>query len=624
MRKPAKSAAAAVESQKAAIYIRVSTQYQVDRASLPVQREELVNYAKYALNITDCVVFEDAGYSAKNTDRPDYQRMMARVRTGEFSHLLVWKIDRISRNLLDFAAMYAELKKLGVIFVSKNEQFDTSSAMGEAMLKIILVFAELERNMTSERVSAVMLSRANDGVWNGGKVPFGYAYDKNTKQFSIFEDEAQVVLHIYDLYESVKSLTTVAKTLNEKGVRSRTGKPWNPTTIRTMLTNPFYAGTYRYNYRDESNKSFAVKDKDEWVLVLDHHPAIVTPERQEIIATMLQSKQRGWAGAGMTYQRKNIHIFAGLLKCGCCGYTMIASPDRERSDGWRPSVYKCSRQRRFGDCDNKYISDVTLGPFALNFIANLIRASNSFGKSTSIETLEKKLLRGDMFSQVDHIERPGLKELYNHLRSGFDPLAFETRTVDAAESGAALQERDLLLSEKRRLERALNRLKSLFLYGEEAMAEKDYLVERKQLMDSLEEKDARLEELEAEVASSITMSDEEFMANASYFILSQQLQDKRFVDYEKFIRKIDPQIVKDFMGSVVTNFCIKMGLPPRFSSKTALRSDFLTMLRNKQKAQKPHGFWAFQRFAGSIHFRSPINIASPKLKNRYRSRTASW
>ena len=574
MRKPAKKAADAVTTLKAAIYIRVSTQYQVDRASLPVQREELINYAKYALDITDCVVFEDAGYSAKNTDRPDYQRMMARVRTGEFSHLLVWKIDRISRNLLDFAAMYAELKKLGIVFVSKNEQFDTSSAMGEAMLKIILVFAELERNMTSERVSAVMLSRANDGIWNGGKVPFGYAYDKDSKQFSIIEDEAQVVLHIYDLYESVKSLTTVAKSLNEKGVRSRTGKPWNPTTVRTMLTNPFYAGTYRYNYWDESSKSFTVKDKDEWVLVLDHHPAIVTPERQEIIAVMLQSKQRGWAGAGMTYQRKNIHIFAGLLKCGCCGYTMIASPDRERSDGWRPSVYKCSRQRRFGDCDNKYVSDVTLGPFALNFIANLIRASNSFGKSTSIETLEKKLLRGDMFSQVDHIERPGLKELYTHLRSGFDPLAFETRTVDAAESGAALQERDLLLSEKRRLERALNRLKSLFLYGEEAMAEKDYLVERKQLMDALEEKDAQLEELEAEVASSITMSDEEFMAKASYFILSQQLQDKRFVDYEKFIRKIDPQIVKDFLNSVVTNFCIKNGLTASILFKNGLEVQF--------------------------------------------------
>lgn len=80
--------------------------------------------------------------------------MMSRIRTGEFTHILVWKIDRISRNLLDFASMYAELKELGITFISKNEQFDTSSAIGEAMLKIILVFAELERNMVSERVSA--------------------------------------------------------------------------------------------------------------------------------------------------------------------------------------------------------------------------------------------------------------------------------------------------------------------------------------------------------------------------------------------------------------------------------------------------------------------------------------
>lgn len=575
MAKLAKRIAAELKRLKVAIYIRVSTQYQVDKASLPVQREELINYAKYALNIDDYVVFEDAGYSAKNTDRPDYQQMMARVRTGEFSHILVWKIDRISRNLLDFAAMYAELKQLGVTFVSKNEQFDTSSAMGEAMLKIILVFAELERNMTSERVSAVMLSRANDGVWNGGKVPFGYGYNKDEKQFFIVEDEAKVVLHIYDLYETVQSLTTVAKSLNDKGVRSRTGKPWNPTTVRTMLTNPFYAGTYRYNYRDESNaKRFSVKGKDEWVLVEDHHPAIVTRERQNYIASILQSKQRGWAGSNLTYQRKNTHIFAGLLRCGCCGSTMIATVDRPRSDGWRPSVYMCSRRRRFNDCDNKYVSDITLGPFVLNFVANLIRVSKSFGKSTSIETLEKKLLRGDMFSGVDHIERPGLEELYSHLRSGFDDLDFKAPSVNAAESGANIQERDLLLAEKRRLERALNRLKSLFLYSEDAISEKDYLVERKQITDALEETDARLDELDVASSSSLSMSDEEFMAKAGYFILTQQLQDKRFVDYEKFIRKIDPQIVKDFLNSVVSNFCIKNGLTTSILFKNGLEIKF--------------------------------------------------
>lgn len=562
-----------ITEQKVAIYIRVSTQYQVDRASLPVQREELIAYSKYVLGIECFDVFEDPGYSAKNTDRPDYQRMMTRVRTGEFSHILVWKIDRISRNLLDFAAMYEELKRLGVTFVSKNEQFDTSSAMGEAMLKIILVFAELERNMTSERVSAIMLSRATSGTWNGGKVPFGYSFDKETQTFHIVDDEAKIVLFIYDLYESIQSLTTVAKTLNDKGLRSRTGKPWNPTTVRTMLANPFYAGTYRYNYRNESGKSHVVKSSDEWIMVEDHHPAIVTRERQASIAAILYAHRRSNRD-GATYQRKHIHIFAGLLRCGCCGSSMASTVDRARSGGWRPSVYICTRRRRFNDCLNKYVTDRALGPFILNFIANLIRASNSFGKSTSIETLEKKLLRGEVFAGVDHIGRPGLEELYNHLRRGFGELDFNSPGVGAAEASGAVRERDILLSERRRLGRALNRLRSLFLYGEEAMTEREYLVERKAMTDQLDETNTRLEEIEKRDVAALSISDEEFMAKASYFILTQQLLDRRYVDYEKFIRQIDPQIVKDFLNSVATNFCIKNGLTTSILFKNGIEIQF--------------------------------------------------
>ena len=117
-------------SARVAIYIRVSTTHQVDKDSLPMQRQDLIAYAKLMLHTTDCVIFEDAGYSGKNMDRPRFQSMMKQIRQGLFTHVLVWKIDRISRNLLDFASMYEELKSLGVTFVSKNEQFDTSTAMG--------------------------------------------------------------------------------------------------------------------------------------------------------------------------------------------------------------------------------------------------------------------------------------------------------------------------------------------------------------------------------------------------------------------------------------------------------------------------------------------------------------
>lgn len=140
------------KKQKSALYVRVSTTHQIDKDSLPLQRSDLINYTKYVLGINDFEIFEDAGYSGGTTDRPAYQDMMNRIKMGEFTHLIVWKIDRISRNLRDFSDMYDELKKYNVTFISRNEQFDTSTAMGEAMLKIILVFAELERKLTGERV----------------------------------------------------------------------------------------------------------------------------------------------------------------------------------------------------------------------------------------------------------------------------------------------------------------------------------------------------------------------------------------------------------------------------------------------------------------------------------------
>ena len=531
----------------------------MDKASLPVQRQELINYAKYALGIENYEVFEDAGYSAKNTDRPDFQRMMARMRTGEFSHLMVWKIDRISRNLLDFAAMYAELKELGVTFVSKNEQFDTSNAMGEAMLKIILVFAELERNMTSERVSAVMLSRATDGIWNGGKIPYGYDYDKDSRTFTVREDEANIIRSIYSLYEETHSLLAVSKTLNGNGHRARSGIAWSPVTVRKMLVNPFYVGTYRYNYHDESNpKAFKAKPEDEWVMIEDHHTAIISKAQQDRVMEILERQRRGQWTQDTRYG-KNVHIFAGLLTCGCCGSNMTATQDRERADGTRHSMYICSRRRRFKDCENKYVTDLTLGPFVLNLLANLIKASKSFGKTTSIETFQKKLLRGPEMAEVDYIGEQGLREFYNHLKSGFESSPFEPERITREEYNTELPERDILLTEKRRIERALNRLQSAYLYSDDAMPEKDYVLKRKELTDKLAEIDGRISEIDERLSPVTSMTDEEFMAKASYFILSQELQNKRQLDYVSFISKADPSIVKEFIKNVTTNFCIKNG-----------------------------------------------------------------
>lgn len=561
-----------LKKSKVAIYIRVSTRYQVDKDSLVVQRRELIAYAEMVLGITDYVIFEDPGYSAKNTDRPDYQRMMDRLRTGEFTHLLVWKIDRISRNLLDFASMYQELKDLGIAFVSKNEQFDTSNAVGEAMLKIILVFAELERNMTSERVTAVMLSRANNGQWNGGRVPYGYSYDKEEKLFSLDPEENRVYNKICDTYEQYQSVLYVVRHLNDLGVRTRSGKEWTTTGVYKILTNPFYTGDYIYNVHKDG-RGMDKRDSDEWVKIENHHVPSISHERFDRIQFVLKRNKRGGVPDGETYIKKNIHIFAGLLRCGKCGSNMSATLDRRRADGWRPSIYACAKHRNNASvCSNKYISDRVLGPFVLNYIANIIRAKNNVSDFTSLETLERKLLRGSTFSGVDHINQDGLSELRELLLSGKSGMEYRPSVV-FNEQPNSVSEREILEDRRRKKETALNRLKALYLYGDEETSEKDFIIEREKIMSELTEIEARLSELQREEVDG-PVSSTEFIQKAAYFIMVEKLLDDRYVDYEKYIRRIDPSVPRNFLQNIIEQIEIDDGRVISISFKNGMTHKF--------------------------------------------------
>lgn len=272
-----------------------------------------------------------------------------------------------------------------------------------------------------------------------------------------------------------------------------------------------------------------------------------------------------------------MHIFAGLLYCGYCGSQMQSTIDRERADGYRPSIYACSRKRRFNDCPNKYISDVTLAPFVLNYIANIIKAQNNFGKSTQLATFERKLLRGEMFSDVDHIETIGLTEMYEMLKRGHlsDAVYSSARIQDSEADQIAADERDLLASERRKKERALDRLKSLYLYNDEAISERDYLVEKKSLTDSIGKIDKRLEEIEHSSSHHFTLTDEEFMTKASVFIMTNQLQGKRFINAEQLLRQVDTRVVKEFLASVVQKIVIRDGKAASIRFKNGLEHKFL-------------------------------------------------
>lgn len=459
---------------KAALYVRVSTTYQIDKDSLPVQRQDLINYAKYAFNIDDYEIFEDAGFSGKNTNRPAFQEMMDRIRSGEFTHLFVWKIDRVSRNLLDFCDMYEELKKYDCTFISKNEQFDTSSAMGEAMLKIILVFAELERKLTSERVTSIMLARAEKGLWNGANVPLGYDYDEETKYPIINESEAKTIHLIFDMYEDVKSTIKISNFLNDNNIATKRGGTWTSKGVGDILHNPFYYGTLRYNYRESGRGK--KKSKDEWVIKEDNHEGIISKDQWNRCNKIIEFNSKRNAAR---WRQKNYvqHIFGGLLVCKDCGRKFEACLDRARSDGYRPTRYVCGSRTKGGACHNKKsVSDVSIGDFMLRYILNVIKSFNVV--CINADALESILLSGDIFENVilteDSIQDTFIALNYFCRTKQNIKYEYKDEQNDNVNNTFRKHEYEKINSSLKNLERAKERLINLYLYSDEEMDEKVY------------------------------------------------------------------------------------------------------------------------------------------------------
>lgn len=557
-------------TKRAALYIRVSTHHQLDKDSLPFQRQELSNYAKYALGIDDIEIFEDAGYSGKNTERPAYQRMMHGVRSGLLTHILVWKIDRISRNLMDFTKMYEELKKYGVTFISKNEQFDTSSAMGEAMLKIILVFAELERQLTAERVTSIMYSRAEKGLWNGAPIPIGYMWSEENKYPVPNPEEAPRVLLLFEKYAELKSVTKVREYLNAQGLYTKRGNTWNTNTIRKVIRNPFFKGTYRYNYTTSTG---TIKPLAEQIVHHDNHDAIVSKELWQTCNDIMDKNAQRTVSGFLTGPRAT-HVFSNLIKCGECGDSFGAGVDKKRTDGYVPSKYRCiSHQKRRG-CTNLMITDVTLGPFVFNYISNLYAVQKKLENGIiSMDEMEKMLLRGNVFKNVTGMNQESLKDTYLALTQGY---VYEQQ--DDGDNAILPSELETLQEEKKKFERAHERLQNLYLFSEETMSEKDYIVRKKGIEDSIDDINEKIQ-LIYERNKEITdiQHQPDFLKEATYFMLVEELsRERRYIlDFKKLTTQYDKSVLKSFINSIVKSIVVLNGLVTSVTFKNGLTHEFI-------------------------------------------------
>lgn len=225
-----------------AIYARQS----VDKKD-SISIESQIEFCKYETRGGKYRTYTDKGYSGKNTDRPHFQELLQDIKNGEITRVIVYKLDRISRSILDFAEMMQMFEQYGVEFVSSTEKFDTSTPMGRAMLNICIVFAQLERETIQKRVADAYSSRSKKGFYMGGKIPYGFKIEKividgiKTSRYVIVPEEAEQIAMVFEMYSNpTTSLRDIMNYFNENGIKNLRGSKWCRATLSNIIKNPIY------------------------------------------------------------------------------------------------------------------------------------------------------------------------------------------------------------------------------------------------------------------------------------------------------------------------------------------------------------------------------------------------
>lgn len=235
---------------RVALYIRVSTQEQANEGySVGEQTDRLKKYAE-AMGWIVHKIYVDPGYSGGNTDRPGLKELIKDVKNGELDKVVVYKLDRLSRSQKDTLILIEDIFLANnVDFVSMSENFDTSTPIGRAVLGLLAVFAQLERDQIKERMGMGKEARAKEGKWHGGNTqPIGYDYNPSTDLLEVNEYEALQINELYDLFLSGMPYRTIETLFGEKGYKHKHGI-WQCKTMKAVIQNPLNIGFIKH--RDE-------------------------------------------------------------------------------------------------------------------------------------------------------------------------------------------------------------------------------------------------------------------------------------------------------------------------------------------------------------------------------------
>ena len=412
---------------RCAIYTRKSTEQGLEQEfnSLDAQRESAEAYIKnQAREGWTCLPaqYDDGGFTGGNLDRPALRRLMADIEAGEIDAVVVYKIDRLSRSLLDFTKLLEVFDKHHVAFIAVTQQFNTATSMGRLVLNVLLSFAQFEREIISERTRDKIAATRRKGKWAGGHPILGYNVDPVQFKLLINEDEALRVRAIFALYLEYGSLLPVIAELERRGWKTkrwttrkgheRGGRLFTKTNLHQHLTNVAYLG--KVKYKDE------VHDGE--------HDAIVAADTWQHVQTMLL--RNGRSGGAMVRNQFGA-LLKGLLRGVPCGCAMTPAHSKKGA-AKRYRYYTCSSAQKRGwhTCPSKSIPAGEIE----RFVVEQIRC---IGKDPALwhETFAQTRAQAEARQTELEAERRVLERDVGKWTTEMRTLALE---VGQSQSGAAI------------------------------------------------------------------------------------------------------------------------------------------------------------------------------------------
>ncbi len=353
------TAAHAIQSSiRCAIYTRKSTDEGLDRDfnSLDNQREAAENYVRSQQGEGWEILadrYDDGGFTGGNMDRPALQRLLADI------GVVVYKIDRLSRSLLDFSKLADFLETHHVSIVSVTQQLDTSTSMGRLTMNMLLSFAQFEREMVSDRTRDKMRAARRRGKWTGGTPRLGYDVAPEGRRLVVNKEEAEQVKAIFGLYAENPSLVSVSQELNRRGWRRKCWKtkkgrlhdssPWDVANLRRMLIDPLYAGLMTLGVETFPGEHEAIIPKALFQKVQDH---------------MKRNRRSG----GVVVRKTHGALLGGLLRCTACDAAMIHSWTRRSGRLHRYYVCGKAQKRGWSTCPTKSAPAAEIETFVVDRI----------------------------------------------------------------------------------------------------------------------------------------------------------------------------------------------------------------------------------------------------------------